>query len=446
MTDAIARASDFVWGPFLLIPLLLLTGLYLTLRLGGLQFRQLGPALWVALVVRRERGAEGDISHFQALMTALAATVGTGNIVGVATAIAAGGPGALFWMWMTGLVGMATKYSEALLSVKFRTTDRRGEQAGGPMYYLARGIRWAGLGRVLGAAFALFAAVAAFGIGNMVQTNSVADAIQVSFGAPEWLTGAVIAVALAAVIIGGIRSIGRFTGFFVPLMIVTYMAACVVVLLLQIDRIPAALATILNQAFTGTAATGGFLGATIAQAMRYGVARGIFSNESGLGSAGIAAAAAQTREPVRQALVSMTQTFIDTIVVCTLTGLAIVSTGAWESGENGAPLTQLAFSTALGGGEWIVSICLAMFAFSTVLGWCYYGERSVEYLFGERAIVPYRLLFVAAAFIGSVRSIEFVWKFSDLMNGLMALPNLVGLILLSGVIASETRSYFQRNR
>jgi AGCS family alanine or glycine:cation symporter len=446
ITDFLSRASGFVWGPFLLIPLLLLTGLFLTLRLKGLQFRQLGPALYDALIVRKERDADGDISHFQALMTALAATVGTGNIVGVATAIAAGGPGALFWMWMTGLVGMATKYSEAVLSVKYRTTDHRGEQAGGPMYYLARGIRWAGLGRVLGASFALFAAVAAFGIGNMVQSNSVADALNVSFGVPDWTTGAVIAVALALVILGGIRSIGRFTGFFVPIMIALYMAACIVVVILEIEHIPHAFSLIIRSAFSGTAATGGFLGAGVAATIRFGVARGIFSNESGLGSAGIAAAAAQTREPVRQALVSMTQTFIDTIVVCSFTGFAIVATGAWESGENGAALTHLAFGLSLGGGEWIISLCLAMFAFSTILGWGYYGERSIEYLIGERAIKPYRVLFILASFFGAVRSIEFVWKFSDLMNGLMALPNLVGLILLSGVIASETRKYLERRR
>lgn len=444
ITNALSRASDFVWGPLVLIPLLLLTGLFLTLRLRGLQFRQLWPALYDALIVRKEKDADGDISHFQALMTALAATVGTGNIVGVATAIAAGGPGALFWMWMTGLVGMATKYSEAVLSVKFRTTDRRGEQAGGPMYYLSEGIGMGGLGKVLGVSFALFASIAAFGIGNMVQSNSVADALNVSFGVPDWLTGLVIAAALAAVILGGIRSIGRFTGVFVPFMIILYMAVCVVVVILEIEHIPAAFRLIMSGAFNGTAAAGGFLGAGVAAALRYGVARGIFSNESGLGSAGIAAAAAQTREPVRQALVSMTQTFIDTIVVCSFTGFAIVATGAWQSGEDGAALTHLAFGTSLGGGEWIISVCLALFAFSTILGWGYYGERSIEYLIGERAIIPYRVLFVAAAFFGAVRSIDFVWKFSDLMNGLMALPNLVGLLLLSGVIASETRKYLER--
>lgn len=448
LTAWLDTASGFIWGPYCLIPLLLLTGLYLTVVLRGLQFRQLGPALHQALIVRREHGAEGDISHFAALMTAMAATVGTGNIVGVATAIGLGGPGALFWMWVTGLVGMATKYAEALLSVKYRVTNERGEQAGGPMYYLSEGIRWKPLGRTLGWLFALFTACAAFGIGNMVQSNSVADAIGGAFGVPAWFTGAAIAVALAAVTLGGIRSIGGFTSLFVPFMIVVYVGACTIVLLFNFTAIPAAFALVFTDAFTGSSAAGGFLGATIAQAMRYGVARGIFSNESGLGSAGIAAAAAKTREPVRQAMVSMTQTFIDTLVVCTFTGIAIIASGAWSSGINGAALTQLAFSSAMPGpiGPAVVAICLAMFAFSTILGWSHYGSRGIEYIFGVRAILPYRLLFILAAFMGSIYTIDFVWLLSDVMNGLMALPNLIGLLLLSGVVAAETRSYFERQR
>ncbi len=444
LTNILSAVSDFVWGPFLLIPLLLVTGLFLTIRLRGIQITQLGRAL--ALIARREPAAEGDISHFQALMTALSATVGTGNIVGVATAIAAGGPGAMFWMWVTGLVGMATKFSEAILSVKYRVTDRRGEQTGGPMYYLSRGIAWRPMGRGLGFLFALFAAIAAFGIGNMVQSNSMADALDESFGIPDWVTGLVVAVALAAVILGGIKSIGRFTGVFVPVMIVLYLVSGTAVLLVNAERLPAAVAQVFSEAFTGTAAAGGFLGAGLAQAMRHGVARGIFSNESGLGSAGIAAAAARTREPARQALVSMTQTFIDTIVVCSFTGLAIVSTGAWQSGLDGAPLTQHAFELSLPGswGPNVVAVCLVLFAFSTILGWCYYGERSVEFLLGERSVVPYRLLFVGVAYFGAVRSLDFVWKFADVMNGLMALPNLVGLLLLSGVIVAETRSFLAR--
>jgi AGCS family alanine or glycine:cation symporter len=440
------RASSFVWGPYLLPPLLLLTGLYLTIRLRGIQFTRLWHSLYLGLIVRREAGAEGDISHFQALMTALAATVGTGNIVGVATAIALGGPGALFWMWMTGLVGMATKFAEAMLSVKYRTTDERGEQAGGPMYYLANAISWKPLGRVLGFLFALFAAVAAFGIGNMVQANSVADSLRSSFGIPVWLSGLVIAICAGAVILGGIKSIGRFTGFFVPFMIVAYMVGAGLVLILNIGKIPEALALVFESAFSGTAATGGFAGVAMAQAMRFGVARGIFSNESGLGSAGIAAAAAQTNHPVRQALVSMTQTFIDTIVVCSMTGIALLVTGAWTSGLNGAPLTQLAFTTGLGGewGGWVVTISLAMFAFSTILGWSYYGEKSIEFLVGAKAIFPYRLAFVVAIFFGAVRSLDFVWTLSDVMNGLMALPNLIGLLFLSGVLARDTMAYFRQ--
>jgi alanine or glycine:cation symporter, AGCS family len=441
-------ASGVVWGPWVLIPLLLLTGLYLTIVLRGLQFRELWRSLWLALVVRREEGAEGDISHFQALMTALAATVGTGNIVGVATAIALGGPGALFWMWMTGLVGMATKYSEALLSVKYRIVDPSGEQAGGPMYYLRDGIRWKPLGTTLAFLFALFASIAAFGIGNMVQSNSVAAAIQTSFGVPPWGTGLALAVLAGAVILGGIKSIGRFTGFFVPIMIVAYMIASGLIIVLNFAAVPEAFRLIFTNAFTPTGALGGFAGATVREGIRYGVARGIFSNESGLGSAGIAAAAAQTREPARQAFVSMTQTFIDTIVVCTFTGVAIISTGVWSSGENGAALTQMAFRHGLPGewGGWIVAASLSMFAFSTILGWSYYGEKSIEYLLGEWSNLPYRILFVIATFFGAIYSLDFVWTISDLMNGLMALPNLIGLLLLSGIITKETRAYLARER
>lgn len=441
----VSAASDFVWGPFFLIPLLLLTGLYLTLVLRGLQFRTLLPALHLAFVVRKDETSEGDISHFQALMTALSATVGTGNIVGVATAIAAGGPGALFWMWMTGLVGMATKYSEALLSVKYRVRDSRGEQQGGPMYYLSRGIPNVVVGRALGLAFALFGTLAAFGIGNMTQTNSVAEAMENAFGLPKWLTGLVVAAGVGAVILGGIKRIGKFTGVFVPVMVVVYMVACAVILVLKADQIPGALALIFGSAFTGTAAVGGFLGAGVSQAVRFGVARGIFSNESGLGSAGMAAAAAQTREPVRQALVSMTQTFLDTLVVCTMTGLAILCTDSWQQGLAGAEVTQRAFREALGAvGEPVVAICLAMFATSTVLGWSYYGERCLGYLAGEKPLFMYRVVFVVVAFFGSIFSLKLVWLVSDVMNGLMAVPNLIGLLWLSGVIRRETQAYLER--
>jgi alanine or glycine:cation symporter, AGCS family len=448
--------GGWVWGAPLLI-LLVGTGFYLSVLLRGLQFRKLKHSLYLALVRRKETGAEGDISHFQALMTALAATVGTGNIAGVATAIAVGGPGALFWMWITGLVGMATKYAEAVLGVRYRVTDHRGEMSGGPQYYLSRGVGGT-LGRVLGGMFALFAAIAAFGIGNMVQSNSVADALRQSFGVDPMWTGIVLAVLAGMVILGGIKSIGRFTGFFVPVMIVFYMIGGLVVLAINWRGIPAIFAYVIQDAFSPAAAIGGFAGATLMQAIRMGVARGVFSNESGLGTGGIAAAAAQTHQPVTQALVSMTQTFIDTIVVCSITGFAIIATGAWTrvdavtgAGYSGAPLTIHAFSTGLPGdwGGYIVSIGLALFAFSTLLGWSYYGERNVEYLFGTRVILPYRLLFIAAIFLGSfvlrlpdVRGFELVWDFADLMNGLMAFPNLIGLLLLSGVVARETRAYF----
>ena len=444
-SDLLASVQSFVWGPPLIV-LLVGTGLYLTLLLRGLQFRQLKHSLWLALVKRREEGAEGDISHFQALMTALAATVGTGNIVGVATAIASGGPGALFWMWMTGLVGMATKYSEAVLGVRFRETDDRGEMSGGPMYYLKHGIGGR-LGRVLAFVFALFASVAAFGIGNGVQSQAVADALNRSFSIPHWLTGVVVATLVAVVILGGIKSIGRFTGVFVPLMIILYMAGAGLVILLHLERVPEALRLVFTGAFTPMAVGGGALGYTVAQAVRFGVARGIFSNESGLGTGGIAAAAAQTAEPVRQGMVSMTQTFIDTIVVCSFTGIAILSTGAWSTGVDGANLTQLAFSSGLPGqlGGAIVAVSLSFFAFSTMLGWSYYGERNLEYLLGVRAIVPYRVLFVAVIAVSAVAKLDVVWLLSDIMNALMAFPNLIGLLLLSGIVWRETRSYFARH-
>jgi alanine or glycine:cation symporter, AGCS family len=466
----VGAASDFVWGLPLLI-LLVGTGFYLTILLRGLQFRELGRALHMALIKRKEKGeAEGDITHFQALMTALAATVGTGNIAGVAAAISVGGPGALFWMWITGLVGMATKYAEAVLGVRYRVVDENGEMSGGPMYYLSRGlkgVRMAGLdlsgtGKVLGVVFAVFAAVAAFGIGNMVQSNSVADALQTSFGVNPMITGVVLAVLAGMVILGGIRSIGRFTGFLVPIMVVLYMLGGLVVLAINWQGIPDIFVLVIRDAFTPTSAAGGFAGASIMMAIRMGVARGIFSNESGLGTGGIAAAAAQTREPVTQALVSMTQTFIDTLVVCSITGFAIIATGAWMrvdpttgTGFTGAPLTVEAFSTGLPGqwGGYIVSIGLALFAFSTLLGWAYYGERNMEYLAGAKAIVPYRIVFIMAIFVGAwvltldvTQGFDLVWGFADVMNGAMAFPNLVGLLLLSGIVAKETRDYFARLR
>jgi alanine or glycine:cation symporter, AGCS family len=443
--ELLRDVADFVWGPYLLVPLLLLTGLYLTIRLRLVQLHRLGYSLWLALIRRKEREAEGDVSHYQALTIALAATIGVGNIAGVATAIFAGGPGALFWMWMTGLVGMATKYSEAFLGVRFRRVDARGEQSGGPMFYLTAGIKGP-VGVALGIVFAVATAIAAFGIGNMVQSNTVADEVSAQFDVPGWVTGLLLAVVAGSVIIGGIKSIGRFTGAFVPFMAAVYIVGATIVLAVNVTEIPAALAMVFGDAFTGTAATGGFLGAGIAQAIRFGVARGIFSNESGLGTGGIAAAAAQTTNPARQAMVSMTQTFIDTLVVVSFTGLAIITTGAWETGLTGAPLTSEAFSRGLP-GEWggmVVTLGVAFFAFSTLLGWAYYGERSMDRLFGRAAVPPYRVAFVIAIFIGAVAELEAVWLFADIMNGLMALPNLIGLIVLSGLVARETRSFFSQ--
>jgi AGCS family alanine or glycine:cation symporter len=439
----IQATADFLWG-FPLIILLVGTGFWLTFNLRGIQFTKLWHALFLALVKRKEDGDEpGDITHFQALMTALSATVGTGNIAGVATAIAAGGPGALFWMWITGLVGMATKYSEAVLAVKYREIDEEGTMSGGPMYYISKGLnaKW------LGGIFAFFAAVAAFGIGNMVQSNSVADALESSFNLPFWQTGIVLTVATALVIIGGIKSIGRVTGVLVPIMIIFYMGAALLIILLHINMVPQAFALIFEQAFTPTAGIGGFLGATVMLTIRMGVARGVFSNESGLGSSPIAAAAAKTKHPVSQALVSMTQTFIDTIVVCTMTGLVLVLTGEWSSGLTGAELTTVAFSTGLNSvtGEYIVSIGLTLFAYSTILGWSYYGEKSIEYLLGIKAVKPYRYLFTVFVLVGAVSELETVWSVADLFNALMAFPNLVGLLVLTPVIVRVTKEYFDQD-
>jgi AGCS family alanine or glycine:cation symporter len=440
----IQTAADFLWG-FPLIILLVGTGFWLSISLRGIQFTKLWQALYLALVKRKEDGDEpGDISHFQALMTALSATVGTGNIAGVATAIAAGGPGALFWMWITGLVGMATKYSEAVLAVKYREVDEHGTMSGGPMYYISKGLnaKW------LGALFALFAAVAAFGIGNMVQSNSVADALESSFGLPFWQTGIILTIATAMVIIGGIKSIGRVTGVLVPIMIVFYMGAALIIILMNISQIPVALEMIIVQAFTPTAGLGGFLGASVMLTVRMGVARGVFSNESGLGSSPIAAAAAKTKHPVSQALVSMTQTFIDTIVVCTMTGLVLIISGEWNSGLTGARLTTVAFTTGIGSsaGEYIVSIGLALFAYSTILGWSYYGEKSIEYLIGVKAVKPYRYIFTVFVLVGALAELETVWAIADLFNALMAFPNLVGLLVLTPVIVKVTKEYFSQEK
>lgn len=444
--------SGIIWGPFVLIPLLFLTGLYLTIRLGGLQFLRLGAALNLGLLRRRDPGAKGgDISQFQALTTALAATVGTGNIVGVAAAIGIGGPGALFWMWVTGVLGMASKYSEAFLAVRFRTIDSKGERNGGPQYYLEKGIKGP-LGKILGWSFTIFTVFACFGIGNMTQANSISANVENSFNVPTWVTGVVLTVLALIVLVGGIKSIGKVTAAFVPIMIVFYVVAALYILIANIGAVPAAFGMIFTDAFTGTTATGGFVGSIFIIAVQFGFARGIFSNESGMGSAAIAAAAAQTTHPVRQGLVSMTQTFIDTIIVVTMTGLVIITTGTWsrvdpETGEQVSPalMTGEAFSHGLPGewGHWVVTIGLIMFAFSTILGWSYYGERALERVLGRRSVMPFRIVFCLVVFIGATTQLSMVWSFSDVMNGLMAIPNLIGLLILSGLIARETRAYIK---
>jgi len=431
----IAALSGFVWGAPVLT-LLVGTGLFLTLRLKGLQFRVLGHAM--RMILHRDDGAEGEISHFAALMTALAATVGIGNIVGVATAITLGGPGAVFWMWVVGLVGMATKYSEAVLAVKYRVQGSNGMK-GGPMYYisLGAGLPW------LGALFAVFTAIATFGIGNMVQSNAVANTLGSQMGLPHWGTGLVLTLLSAVVILGGIRSIARMTSVLVPFMIVGYVLSALVIIVLNVEKIPEAIGLIFYHAVTPIAAGGGFAGATIAAAIRYGVARGVFSNESGLGSAPIAAAAAKTDSPARQALVSMTQTFIDTLVVCTMTALVILMAPQWHEGVGAGELTLLSFGHFLGpAGSVIVTAATVLFAYSTLLGWGYYGEKAIEYLFGEGHIRYYRVLFVAMIFVGAVLKLELVWNISDLFNGLMIIPNLIGLLLLHRVIVRETDHYF----
>lgn len=444
--------GSVIWGPFVLIPLLLGTGLILTVRLRALQFRKLGPALRLGLLDRKDDAGEGDISQYQALTTALAATVGVGNIVGVATAIALGGPGALFWMWVTALVGMASKYSEAFLGVRYRVTDARGEQSGGPQYYLHRGFaevfgKTGGkIGLVLSIVFAVFAVLASFGIGNMTQGNAVATQLENSFGVPHLVTGIVMFVLTGAVLLGGIKSIGRVTAGFVPLMILLYIIGGLVVLVVNAEAIPDAFALVFSDAFTGTSAVGGFAGSAVLYAIQMGVARGIFSNESGMGSAAIAAAAAKTSHPTRQGLVSMTQTFIDTIIVVTFTGLVLVTSGAWQQGgDHAGTMTADAFASAIPEGDKLVAVSIAFFAFSTVLGWSYYGERCMERLVGAGGVIPYRLVFTCVVFLGAVTELEVVWNFADVMNGLMAIPNLIGLLVLSGLIVRETRRYLDND-
>ena len=431
-----ANFASLMWGPWLLI-LLLGVGFWLTFRLGGIQFRNLFYALRLAF--SQERSGEGDISHFGALMTAMAATVGMGNIAGVSTAVALGGPGAIFWMWLTGLVGMATKYSESFLAVKYRQVNEQGEISGGPMYYLEHGLgqKW------LGVCFAVFGSLAAFGIGNMIQANTAAIAVVESLGSSKFSVGIVLSVLTGMVIIGGIKRISDVASYFVPFMVAIYFIGAVIVILTHLGQLGVGIKLILEHAFTGTAATGGFIGASLAQTIRYGVARGLFSNESGMGSAPIAAAAAKTNQPAKQALVSMSGTFLDTLVVCSLTAMALASTGVWVSGETGVALTLQAFSAGLPGnwGHFIVTLSAITFAFSSILAWEYYGEKCFEYLFGDNWVHLYRYLWVLFVFVGSMVKLELVWNFSDAMNALMAVPNLIGLVLLSGVLFRETKIY-----
>ncbi|WP_421084470.1 alanine/glycine:cation symporter family protein [Rothia nasimurium] len=450
--DILSAISSLIWGPFVLIPLLLGTGIYLTIRLGFIQLTKLAVANRLAFLERKDEDAPGgDISQFQSLTTALAATVGTGNIVGVATAISIGGPGALFWMWITALFGMASKYSEAFLGVRYRTTDAKGEISGGPQYYLQRGIKGP-LGKFLALFFAVAAVLASFGIGNTAQGNSIAHNLEDTFHLPTGLTGIVLAIITLFVLMGGIKSIGKVTAGFVPVMILFYVGGALYILGGNAAAIPAALGQIFSDAFTGTSAVGGFAGASLMYAVQYGVARGIFSNESGMGSAAIAAAAAQTTHPVRQGLVSMTQTFIDTMIVVTCTGLVLVVTGTWQatdpSGEQVAAsvMTSQAFASVIGpAGSIIVTVGLVLFAYSTILGWAYYGERNIERLFGRRGVTPYRIFFAVIIYFGCTMELSVAWTFSDIANGLMAIPNLIGLLLLSGLVVRETKYYLSQD-
>jgi AGCS family alanine or glycine:cation symporter len=430
----LSQIADLVWGIPLLVALFG-THLFLTFRLGVIQ-KHLPHAIRISFT--RSHEGTGEISHFGALVTALAATIGTGNIVGVATAVAAGGPGAVLWMWLTGVFGIATKYGEALLSVKYRTVNDDGTVAGGPMYVIekALGQKW------LAVVFAVFTSVAAFGIGNMVQANSIATMLQSNMHVSPWISGAVMTLFTAVVIIGGIKSIARVCEYLVPFMAIFYLIGCAVLLFIGRETLGQTLQLIVSSAFTGQAALGGFAGAGMKEAVRFGIARGLFSNESGLGSAPIVAAAAQTDEPVRQALISSTGTFWDTVVVCAATGIVVVNSGEWMTGLKGAELTSAAFADVPVIGPAVLTFGLLTFVFSTILGWSYYGEKAMEYLFGKGAIMPYRWAWVVAVMVGSVASLHVVWTFADIANALMALPNLVALLVLSPVIASETKRYF----
>ncbi len=450
LNSIINSINAFAWGPPML-GMLGVTGLLLTLGLVFMPWRKVVYGFKILFAKSDEGEGEGEVKPFNALMTALSATVGTGNIAGVATAIALGGPGAIFYMWLIALFGMATKYAEAVCAVKYREVDKEGKYVGGPMYYLKNGVGQFApeLGKYLGLAFAIFGAVAAFGIGNAVQVNSMATALDSSFGVATWITGVIVAVLVGFVILGGIRRIGDVAGKLVPAMIVLYIGASLIIILINIAKVPEAIAMIFNYAFNPAAATGGFAGAAVAAAIRFGVARGVFSNESGLGSAAIAHAAARTNNPVRQGIIAMLGTFIDTLVVCTMTALVILTSGAWTliapegGGYTGAVLTSQAFDVSIAGGQYIVTVALVVFAFTTILGWSYYGERCWQYLFSEKSVMIYRAFWVLAALSFANFKVDFVWNLSDTLNGLMAVPNLIGLLLLAPMVFKVTRDYFE---
>lgn len=441
LNDFLTELSGFLWG-WPMIILLLGTHIYLTIIL---RFPQRKIFTAIRLSVKRDPGATGDVSQFGSLATALAATIGTGNIIGVATAIALGGPGAVLWCWLTGVFGIATKYAEGLLAIKYRVKTESGKMLGGPMYALERGLGW----KWLAILFALFTALAAFGIGNTVQANAIATVAHESYGISPYLSGIFVCLLTGSVVLGGVKSIARVCGMLVPFMAALYIAGCFYILIVNADYLWPALKLICHAAFNPEAAGGGFVGATIMMAARFGIARGLFSNESGMGSAPIVAAAAQTRNPVRQALVSSSGTFWDTVIICALTGLVIVSSIiAYPDIDfsNGATLTKVAFSKIPYVGTPLLTFGLLTFAFSTILGWCYYGERAMEYLKGKRWMIVYRVLYIAAVFVGSVANLSIVWNLADCMNALMAIPNLLSLLFLSGILIHETRKYLWQDR
>lgn len=440
MLDAVKTVNGIVWGIPMLV-LILGTGFYLMVGMKFMPLARLGYGFKMLWRGRKSEG-EGDISAFNALMTSLSATIGTGNIAGVGVAVFVGGPGALFWMWCTALVGMATKYAEAVCAVKFRDVDENGKHVGGPMYYIKNGLgeKWLWLG----VAFAIFGAIAGFGIGNTIQANSVADVLHKNFDVPHAYTGLALMILVSLVLVGGVTRLATVAGKLVPIMAIAYLATGVFILLLNLDKIPGAFALIFQSAFTGTAAQGGFAGAAVWIALQQGVARGVFSNEAGLGSAPIAHAAAKTDNPVRQGTVAMLGTFIDTIIICSITGLVIIISGLWTSGKTGAGLSSAAFEAALPfpGGGTIVAIGMTLFAFTTLLGWSFYGERCVQFLFGPKAIIPFRMLWIFAIPVGALATLKPLWLIADTLNALMAVPNLIALALLSPVVFTLTQEYF----